>query len=77
MGLYGSENFQTLLLLQTAAKRFQICPEFSSQRSLQNYIGDFEILSFQFLMVFFFIFVFTTVVYGKIKNLNYLKNEPP
>ncbi len=56
MGPYGSENFKTLLLLQIAAKRFQTCPEFSSQRSSQKYIGYFEILSFRFLMRFFFKF---------------------
>ncbi len=33
MGPYGSENFKTLLLLQIAAKRFETCPEFSSQWS--------------------------------------------
>ncbi len=31
MGLNGSEKLKTLLLLQIAAKRFETCPELSSQ----------------------------------------------
>ena len=37
---YGSENFNTLLLLQIAAESFQTFPEFSSQWSSQNYVWD-------------------------------------
>ncbi len=36
MGPNGSENFKTLLHLQIAAKRFETCPEFSSQWSSQT-----------------------------------------
>ncbi len=53
MGPYGSENFQTLLLLQIAAENFQTFPECSSQWSSQNYVWDFEILKIEILMIFF------------------------
>ena len=73
MGPNRSENFKTLLLLQTAAKT---CPELSSQWSSQNYAWDFW--NFEFLIFNFFFFEnfkFTIVAYGEIKNLNYLENE--
>ena len=41
MGLYGSENFKTLLLLQIVAESFETFPEFSSQWSSQNRVWDF------------------------------------
>ena len=72
MGPYGSETFKTLLL-QSTAKSFQTSPEFSSQWSAQNYVGD--VLNFEFLIFddfFFKNFKFTIVAYGEIKNLNYL-----
>ena len=76
MGLNGSEKLKTLLLLQIAAKRFETCPEFSSQWSSQKYVWDFW--NFEFLIFNDFFFEnskFTIVAYGEIKNLNYLENE--
>ena len=49
MGVKISKHYS----LQIPAKVFQTCPEFSSQWSLQNYIGDFLILNFRFLTNFF------------------------
>ncbi len=73
MGPYRGENFKTLLLLQIAAKSFETCNEFSSQWSSQKYIGDFWILSFWFLIIFFRKFqIHHCSQYGEIKNLNYL-----
>ncbi len=40
MGPYGSKNFKTQLLLQIEDKSLETCPEFSSQRSTQNNVGD-------------------------------------
>ncbi len=50
MGSNGSWHFKTLLLLQIAAKGFQVCPEFSSPWSPQSdmyvwRLDIFEILS--------------------------------
>ena len=53
MGSNGSENFQTLLLLQITAKHFQTCPEFSSQWYSQNYVGDFCNFELMILTIFF------------------------
>ncbi len=64
----GSEKFKTLLL-QIAAKTYETCPEFSSQRSSQNCIRGFWNFEFP---IFFQPFKFTIVAYGEIKNLNYL-----
>ena len=47
MGPNGSEDFNTLLILQIADKFFHTCPEFSSQWFSQNYFGGFEILRFR------------------------------
>ncbi len=40
MGPSGSEHFETLLLLQIAAKRFETWPEFSSEWSSQKNVWD-------------------------------------
>ncbi len=41
IGPNGRKNFKTLLHLQIAAKNFETCPEFSSQWSSQNCVGNF------------------------------------
>ncbi len=66
MGPNGSENFNTLLLLQVAIQILQTCPEFSSQ-------WRFEILSFRFLTIFFLKIHHCGL--WRNKNLNYLENE--
>ncbi len=54
MGPYGSENFKTLPLLQSAAESFQTFPEFSSQWSAQNLEWDFWNFEFAIFNDFFF-----------------------
>ena len=43
MGPYGRQNFNVLLLLQIAAKRFRTSPKFIFQWSSQYYVGIFKI----------------------------------
>ena len=72
----GRENFKTLLLQQIAAKRFETCPEFSSQWSSQNFVWNFW--NFEFLIFndcFSKIQKFTIVPYGEIKNLSIWKTN--
>ncbi len=53
---------------QIAAKRFQICPEFCSQWTSQNYVRDVWRFEFPFLIFFSSKnFKFTIVSYGEIK----------
>ena len=51
MGPSVSENFNMLLLLQIAAKRFQVCPEFSSHTTT---LGILEFCDFTDFNDFFF-----------------------
>ncbi len=50
----GIENFNTLFLLQIAAKSFQTWPDFSSQWSSQKRNGDFWNFDFPIFNDFFF-----------------------
>ncbi len=50
----GIENFNTLFLLQIAAKSFQTWPDFSSQWSSQNRKGDFWNFEFPIFNDYFF-----------------------
>ena len=76
MGPNGRDNFKTLLLLQIAAKSFETCSEFSRNGPHKTTSGIFEILSFQFLTIFFENFKFTIVAYGsRNQSLNNLENE--
>ena len=59
-----------------AATSFETCPEFYSQWSSQNYVGDFLNFEFPIFNDFFLNFKFTTVACGEIKTLNYLETEP-
>ncbi len=51
MGPYGSENYKTLLLLQTAAESFQAFPEFSPNSPHKTTFGIFEILKIEFVRI--------------------------
>ncbi len=46
MGPNGSENFKTLLLLQIAAKSFELVLNFPPNGPHKSMFGIFEILSF-------------------------------
>ncbi len=62
MGPNGAENLHR----QIAAKRFQTCPEFSSNGPHKTVLGIFEFFNFGLLMHFFFEnFKFTFVPYGE------------
>ncbi len=62
-------------LLQIASKSFETFPEFFSEWSSQNSLGDFwNFESLSFNDFFFQNFKFTIVAYGGIKNLSYLEN---
>ncbi len=78
MGLNASADFKTPLLLQITAKRFQTCPEFSSQLSSQT---TFRFLIFLVSDLAFFSLMETfcslMVSYGETPNLNYLENTRP
>ncbi len=76
MGPIRSENVKTLLLLQIAAKVFELVLNFFPDGPHNSTLGIFEILSFWIFNNFFFEnSKFTIVAYGEIKNLNYLENE--
>ena len=45
MGTNGSENFNTLLLLQVAAKSFQTCPKYFPPKGPQKLHGGFLIFN--------------------------------
>ncbi len=74
IGPNSNDNFNALPLLKTAAKHFQTCPEFSSQWSSQNYVGDFSISEFPILNYFFRNFQFHHCPLWKNQILNYLIN---
>ncbi len=66
-------NFHSLFLLQIAAKCFQTCPEFTSQWSSKNYVGDFWHCELLIFNNFFRKFqIQHCVAYGEI--INYLEN---
>ncbi len=75
MGPNGSKIFKTLLLLQTEAKSFQTCPEFSSNGPRKSALGIFEILSFGFLQFFRKLQIHYCALQKNPKPQFYLENE--
>ena len=75
-GTQWERKFQNATPIKSQPNVLKLALNFPRNGSHKTAFGVFDILSFWFLMIFFFESSKVTIVtYGEIKNLNYLENE--